>query len=189
MIDDELRSILDTIRQDSAAMRQEIATIRQDSAEMRQDSAEMRREIGTIRQDSAAMRQEIDTIRQDSAAMRQEIGTVRQDSAEMRQEIAAIRQENAAAHTETRRLFNETADRIATDTRHEFEIATEAMRHEIRLIAESVTGVDERLTREAGDIREEMRRGFSETQALIKFSHDELDSRIRALEQRESTIE
>ena len=59
----------------------------------------------------------------------------------------SMRQENAAAHSETRRHF---------------EVLTEGTRHEIRLVAESVAGVNEKLDREAGDIREEMRRGFAE---------------------------
>jgi uncharacterized protein YceH (UPF0502 family) len=33
------------------------------------------------------------------------------------------------------------------------------------------------------DIREEMRRGFNETQAMIKFSHVEIDRRVRTLEE------
>ena len=61
----------------------------------------------------------------------------------------SMRQENAAAHSETRRYF---------------EVLTEGTRHEIRLVAESLAGVNEKLDREAGDIRDEMRRGFGETQ-------------------------
>jgi hypothetical protein len=76
----------------------------------------------------------------------------------------SMRQENAAAHSETRRHF---------------DVLTEATRHEIRLVAESVGAVHEKLDGEAGDIRDEMRRGFAETQAMIKFSHVEIDRRMR----------
>ena len=48
---------------------------------------------------------------------------------------------------------------------------------------------DERLTREAADIRDEMRQGFADTQAMIKFSHSELDRRITSLEDGRSAVE
>jgi hypothetical protein len=70
--------------------------------------------------------------------------------------LEAMQRENLAAHA---------------DTRRQFDVVSEATRHEIRLVAESVAGVNEKLDREAGDIRDEMRRGFAETQAMIKFSH------------------
>ncbi len=82
--------------------------------------------------------------------------------------LEAMRRENLAAHA---------------DTRRHFDVVTEGTRHEIRLVAESVAHSSEKLDREAGDIRDEMRRGFAETQAMIKFSHAELDRRVGKLEQ------
>jgi len=38
------------------------------------------------------------------------------------------------------------------------------------------------MSREIGDLREEMKRGFAETQAMIKFSYAELDRRVTVLE-------
>lgn len=38
------------------------------------------------------------------------------------------------------------------------------------------------LIRKIDDLEERMERGFVETQAMIKFSHAELDRRVRALE-------
>jgi len=87
---------------------------------------------------------------------------------ELRQLFGAIRQENAAAHEETRHIFKITAD---------------GLRVEIQLVAEAVLHLDEKLDRTADDIRSEMRRGFAETQAMIKFSHAELDRRVNALEE------
>lgn len=83
---------------------------------------------------------------------------------ELKSLFDALRQENAAAHTETRRDLNETADRLSAENRQYFEVATEATRHAIGLIAGRVRGIDERLTREGADIREEMRHGFADTQ-------------------------
>jgi IS30 family transposase len=76
--------------------------------------------------------------------------------------------ESAAAHSETRR---------------QFEVLTETTRREIRVVAESVVAITEKLDRHDGDIRDEMRRGFAETQAMIKlFSHVEIDRRVRSIE-------
>lgn len=87
---------------------------------------------------------------------------------DMKRLLEAMQRENLAAHA---------------DTRRHFDIVSEGTRHEIRLVAESVAHVNEKVDREAGDIRDEMRRGFAETQAMIKFSHVELDRRIGKLEQ------
>ena len=122
---------------------------------------ELKRLFETMRQDNAAIRAETAAIRQDNTAIRAE-------TAAMRQENAAKWQENAAAHAETRRHF---------------EVIAERLEKKIDAVAESVAIVDEKLDRETADIREEMRRGFADTQAMIKFSHAELDRRVRALEQ------
>ena len=66
--------------------------------------------------------------------------------------------------------------------RRHFDVTTEGTRHEIRLNAEKVVLLDEELHREAADIRSEIRTGFADTQAMIKFSHAELDRRVRSLE-------
>jgi predicted nucleic acid-binding Zn-ribbon protein len=100
-------------------------------------------------------------------AMRQEIGAFRH---EVRDEIGTIRQ----AHVETRRHF---------------DVVTEATRHEIGLVAESVALVGEKLEREATDIRQEMRTGFADTQAMIRFSHAELDRRVRTVEENQRALE
>ena len=67
---------------------------------------------------------------------------------------------------ELKALFAET-QRLVEDSRRHFDVTAEGLRHEIRLVAEKVTGVDERLSREATDIRGEMRQGFADTQAMI----------------------
>ncbi|MBW3671196.1 MAG: hypothetical protein KY432_05925 [Acidobacteria bacterium] len=82
--------------------------------------------------------------------------------------IKSMRQENAVAHDETRRHFDTVAER--------FDVKIES-------VAELIAAVDQKLDREGADIREEMRRGFSESQAMIRFSHAELDQRVRSLEE------
>ena len=103
--------------------------------------------------------------------------------------LEALRQENAAAHAETRRQFAEVAARIAAETQQFFAAAAEGLRREIQLVAEGVNGAREALSLEAADIREEVRRTASETQAMIKFSHAELDRRISMLEQTQNKLE
>ena len=122
-----------------------------------------------IRQETAAIRQETAAvIRQETAAIRQETAAIRQENAAIRQENAAIRQENADAHVETRRHF---------------DVSLETARNSVALVAEQVMQLDARLTRESADIRGEMRQGFADTQSMIKFSHAELDRRVRSLEE------
>lgn len=87
---------------------------------------------------------------------------------ELKRLFSEMRQENAAAHEQTRRHFDVTA---------------EGIRDDIRSVAEAVAALDEKVERENADLSEEVRRGFAETQAMIKFSHAELDRRVRTLEQ------
>jgi hypothetical protein len=65
------------------------------------------------------------------------------------------------------------------ETRRHFDVVTEATRQEIRLVAESVALVGEKLEREATDIRQEMRAGFADTQANTLTA---LQSRVEHLE-------
>ena len=91
--------------------------------------------------------------------------------------------------TETRGHFDNTADRLIAENRQFYEVATENLRHEIQLVAEGVTGTREMLAREAEDIRGELRRTAAETQAMIKFSHADLDRRVRTLEDSVSDLQ
>jgi len=101
-------------------------------------------------------------------------------------ELKRLLDANAA---ENRRHFNETAERLSTENRRFFELATEGLRHEIHLVAEGVSDTREALSRETADVRDVMRRGFAETQAMIKFSHAELDRRVSALEESQRTVD
>ena len=76
---------------------------------------------------------------------------------------------------ELRSLFEE--------TRRHFDVVAERLEGRIESVAEAVAVLDEKLEREAADIQAEMRTGFADTQAMIKFSHAELDRRLRTLEQ------
>jgi hypothetical protein len=121
-----------------------------------------------MRQESAAIRHE---MREETAAIRHETAAIRH---EMREETTAIRQENAAAHAETRHLF---------------VMALEAFEHKIQLVAEGVALTREELARAAAGLDEKIERTAAETQAMIKFSHAELDRRMRTLEGTQRTLE
>lgn len=86
---------------------------------------------------------------------------------------------------ELKRLLESTA----AANRQFFETVAEGLRHEMQVIAEGVTGARESLAVEGTVIREEVRRTASETQAMIKFSHAELDRRVRALEESQRAVE
>lgn len=75
----------------------------------------------------------------------------------------SMSQENAAAHS---------------DTRRHFEVLTEGTRKDIQIVAESVLHLNEKLAR----TDEKIERTAAETQAMLKFSHVEIDRRIRSLE-------
>jgi threonine aldolase len=79
----------------------------------------------------------------------------------------SMRQENAAAHS---------------DTRRHFEVLSEGTRKDIQLVAESVVLLSENLARTAKGLDEKIERTAAETQAMIKFSHVEIDRRMRSLE-------
>jgi chromosome segregation ATPase len=76
-----------------------------------------------------------------------------------------------------------------TELHRHFDVVTEATKHEVRLVAESVAHVNEELERRTNALRQEMSRGFAETQAMIKFSHVELDRRVNVLEESHHALE
>jgi hypothetical protein len=78
-----------------------------------------------------------------------------------------------------RRLF----EGAVSEMRRHFDVSTEDVKREVRIVAEGLTRLDQKLDRTAVDIRGEMRSGFADTQAMIKFSHAELDRRLRSLEE------
>ena len=82
------------------------------------------------------------------------------------------------ATLETKRYF----DNATLETRRHFDISTERLEKRFDALAETVAYLDEKLDRESESIRGEMRQGFADTEAMIKFSHPEIDRRVRALE-------
>ena len=78
-----------------------------------------------------------------------------------------------------RRLF----EGAVSEMRRHFDVSAERLEQRLDLVAEGVVRLDQRLDRTTADFRDEMRRGFADTQAMVKFSHAELDRRVRTLEE------
>lgn len=64
------------------------------------------------------------------------------------------------------------------DSRREFGVVTEALRSDIQQVAEGVILNGERLDR----FKAETAREFAETRSMFRFSHAELERRLRSLE-------
>ncbi len=69
---------------------------------------------------------------------------------------ASMREENVVAHAETRRHF---------------DVSTEVVEHEVRLVAEAVAQLEEKVDREMDQLNHAIEHGFADTQAMINFSY------------------
>lgn len=89
---------------------------------------------------------------------------------ELKLVLETMRRESAVAHTETRRHF---------------EVVAERLESKIEKVAEGVVTVNERIDRFEGKMHEE----FDDVRSMIKFSHHELDRRLRMLEETVSDLQ
>jgi hypothetical protein len=115
---------------------------------------------------------------------------------ELKRLFDAMEQRNTAAHEETRRHVDQTAvemrslfEQTSIEMRRHFDVTNERIRHEVQIVAEAVGQLEEKVDREIDRLDEKMDRGFAETQAMIKFSHAELERRVRTLEQAFSDLQ
>jgi hypothetical protein len=115
---------------------------------------------------------------------------------EVKRLLEAMQQQNADAHAETRRHFDAAAsetrrhfDTSVSETRRHFDVAVEQMEKRFDLLAESVTGLKVELLQTRTSLDEKIERSALETQAMIKFSHRELDRRMTALEEAVSDLQ
>ncbi len=69
-----------------------------------------------------------------------------------------------AGAAETRRAFEATAERLAAENRHHFDLSGEAVKREVWLVAEAVAHLEEKFAREIGELRGDVRLSFTETQ-------------------------
>jgi len=64
------------------------------------------------------------------------------------------------------------------ELKHYFDLTKEAMRDDIKWLAESIGFVNEKFEREFVAVRAEMAQGFKETQNLVQYLYNDLDRRI-----------
>lgn len=132
---------------------------------------ELKRLLQEMREENAEAHAETRRLLDATAA------TLREENAETRRvlekriddSVVTLREENAEAHAETRRFMHE---------------LNEATRHEIQLVAEGVIQTREEL----GRVETKIETTAAETQAMFKFSHAELDRRMRTLEETTRTL-
>ena len=77
----------------------------------------------------------------------------------------------------------------SAEIRRHFDIAVERLEGRFGVLSEAITQVDEKLERKTAGIIEKLDRTAAETQAMIKFSHAELDRRVRSLEESHRMLE
>lgn len=80
-------------------------------------------------------------------------------------------------------------DETAAEIRRQFGAALEHSDQKFERLAEAVALLDEKVDRRTAAIEQRLDLSFAETQAMIKFSHAELDRRVRYMEQTLATLE
>src|SRR3954471_20371284 len=80
-------------------------------------------------------------------------------------------------------------DDTAAETRRQFGAVLEHSDRRFERLAEAVALLDEKVDRKTADLEQRMELGFADTQAMIKFSHAELDRRVRYMEQTLATLQ
>lgn len=91
----------------------------------------------------------------------------------LRQEIGELRQEVRASTLE-----------MALETRRHFDVVAEALRHDIRAVAEGVAATFERVDRLGSDLRTEMDQRFAATHAIVRVTFQEIRRDISDLRAR-----
>src|SRR3954470_11862905 len=80
-------------------------------------------------------------------------------------------------------------DDTAAEIRRQFGAALEHSDRRFERLAEAVGFLDEKVDQKTSAIEQRMDLGFADTQAMIKFSHAELDRRVRFMEQTLQVLE
>jgi chaperonin cofactor prefoldin len=80
-------------------------------------------------------------------------------------------------------------DDTAAVLRRHAEVLAEAADKRIDFLTEMVALLDEKVDRKTGALELRMDQSFADTQAMIKFSHAELDRRVRFMEQTLQVLE
>jgi hypothetical protein len=181
--DDELKRLFEELRKDNLTTRVELtAAIEATHVELdslkksvatREALDSLRNIVATRDELTAALEAthaEINSLKE-NVATREALDTLKENVAtrdELTEALGALRRENVAMHEETRRHF---------------DVTTERIEGRFSLLAESVQHIDMKLDRKVAELSERIDTSAAETQAMIQFSHRQLDRRITTLEQ------
>ena len=178
-MDEELRELLETIRRENAA------------AWKANDARWERNEAQWERNEARWERNEAQWERNEAQWERNE-AQWEQNEAQWEQNQArweandALWANNAAAHAATRAqadsLFAQVSGEIA-DLRRHIDVRFEEQGANFDRLAEAMTLLDEKVDRRADALDDRIERTTADTQALIRFAHQNLDQRVRILEQ------
>lgn len=80
-------------------------------------------------------------------------------------------------------------DESAAETRHQIGLAREATKHDVELVTELASQTRQELLRARTALEEKIESTAAETQSMIKFSYQELDRRMSALESNQRVLE
>jgi chaperonin cofactor prefoldin len=73
----------------------------------------------------------------------------------------------------------------ASETRRHFDVIAERLEQKVEVVAEGVVTANQRIERFEAAMKEE----FADVRSMIKFSHAELDRRVRTLEESHRNLE
>ena len=76
----------------------------------------------------------------------------------------------------------------SVEMRRHFDLVLERMDRRFDLVSEGLTHLDQKIDRSVSRLDDNIARTAADTQAMIKFSHAELDQRVRALEENHRSI-
>jgi hypothetical protein len=96
--------------------------------------------------------------------------------------VASLRADLKADIRDVRLVTDELREEIRDVKRHP-DVVAESLRSEIRLVAEGVAGLDEKLTQEFVTVRAEMREQIGDVKALLRGGYADFDRRVTKLEE------
>lgn len=176
MSDEELRHLLNEMRQENAAAHVETRN-------------ELRREFRSdLRETEQGLSDKLLHTSQGLSELRETVGELRIESHETAQGLNELREtvgELRETAGELRSELRETEHRLT----RKIEISDEATEHRFQRVADIVGLVKERLDFTAAALDAKIERTTAETQALIRSSYGSLDRRVQQLEAAQRSAE
>jgi predicted RNase H-like nuclease (RuvC/YqgF family) len=172
---DDIKRHFDVVAE---GLRSEMGGLRGETSGLRGEIGDLRVEMGGLRGETGGLRGEVGDLRVEMGGLRGEIG-------DLRGEIRAVDEKADRRFDATDRRFDATerrfdeSDRKFDELKRHFDVVGEALRSDIRLVAEGVAGLDEKFTQEFVTVREEIRDQIGDVKSLIRASYGDLDRRVK----------